>query len=95
MYTTNRNEKARYGRIKFVHIGVKFLYDHGGTTNRDITKGPLTPMVNDSGKVSIGEVKKNDLAFRVNATPRKVLGKVLTGFIITEPDMKKARIRRR
>ena len=46
-----------------MHIVVKFLYDHGETADRDITKGPLSLIVNDSGKISIREVRKNDLAF--------------------------------
>ena len=49
MYTLNISEKIRYGIIKSVHIGVKLLYDHEGTTNQDITKGFLTPIVIDSG----------------------------------------------
>ena len=32
-----------------MHIGVKLLYDHGGTTDRDVTKGLPTPIINDSG----------------------------------------------
>ena len=78
-----------------MHIGVELLYDHGGITDWDITKGLPTSTVNDSGKISVGEVRKNDLAFQMNVTPRKVLQKVLTGFIITEPDMKRGRIKRR
>ena len=35
--------------IKSMHIGVKLLYNHGGTADRDVTKGLLTPTVNDSG----------------------------------------------
>ena len=49
MDTLNRSEKARYGVIKSVHIGVKLLYDHGGTIDQDITKGFPTLTVNDSG----------------------------------------------
>ena len=78
-----------------MHIEVKLLYNHGGTTDWDITKGLPTPTVNDSGKISIEEVRKNGLAFRMNATPRKARLKVLMGFIITKLDMKRGRIRKR
>ena len=78
-----------------MHIGVKLLYDHGETADRDITKGPLILIVNDSGKISIGEVRKNDLAFQMNATSRKVFRKVLTGFIITELNVKGGKVKGR
>ena len=41
--------------------------------------------MNDSGKVGVGEVRQNDLAFRMNATSRKVLRECLVGIIITKP----------
>ena len=78
-----------------MHIGVKLLYDHGGSSDPDVTKELPTPTVNDSGKVSIGKIRKDDLAFRMNVASRKVLRKVHTGFIITEPNMRRRRIRRR
>ena len=49
MYTSNRSEKARYRRIKFVHVGVELLYDHGGTSDWDFTKELLILTVDDSG----------------------------------------------
>ena len=40
--------------------------------------------MNDSGKVSVGEVRQNDLAFQMNTLSRKVLRECLVGIIITE-----------
>ena len=82
-----------YRVIKSEHIRVELLYDHEGTSDRDITKRLPTPTVDDSGKVSIGKGKKNDLAFQMNATSRKVLRKVLMGFTIMEPN-RRSRIRK-
>ena len=53
----------RYKVIKSVHIGVKLLYDHGRTSDQDVTKRLPTPTVDDSGKVNIEKVRKDDLAF--------------------------------
>ena len=44
--------------------------------------------MNDRGKVGVGKVQQNDLAFRMNASSREVLRKCLKGIIITEPDSK-------
>ena len=55
--------EIRYKIIKSVHVGVKLLYDHRGTSDRDVTKGLPTPTVGDNGKVSITKIQKNDLAF--------------------------------
>ena len=44
--------------------------------------------MDDSGKVSVGEVRQDDLAFRMNASSRKVLKEVWFGFLITESDRK-------
>ena len=52
----------RYRVIKSVYIGVKLLYDHGETSDWDVTKGLPTPIVDDSGKVSIEKIGKDDLA---------------------------------
>ena len=47
--------------------------------------------MNDSGKVSVGEVRQNDLVFRMNATSRKVLRECLVDIIITEPKRERER----
>ena len=47
--------------------------------------------MNDSGKVSVGEVRQNDLAFRMNATSGKVLRECLVDIIITEPKRERER----
>jgi len=38
----------RYKSINSVHIGVKLLYDHRGTSERDVTKRLPIPTMNDS-----------------------------------------------
>ena len=43
--------------------------------------------MNDRGKVSVGKVQQNDLAFRINASSREVLRKCLKGIIITKPKL--------
>ena len=95
MDTLNRSDETRYRIIKSVHIGVKLLYDHEGTTHQDLTKRLLTLTVNNSGKSGIGEVRYENVAFRMNATFGEALRKVLTGFIIMELDMEWSRVRRR
>ena len=49
MSTLNASDEMRYGVIKSVHIGVKLLYDHGGTADHDVIKGLPISTVNDSG----------------------------------------------
>ena len=49
MRTLNASDEMRYRVIKSMHIGLKLLYDHGGTTDRGVTKGLPAPTVNDSG----------------------------------------------
>ena len=44
--------------------------------------------MNDNGKVDVGKVQQNDLAFQMNTSSRKVLQECLKGIIITEPDSK-------
>ena len=50
--------------------------------------------MNDKGKVNVGKVRQNNLAFRMNASSREVLQECLKGIIIMEPDSKRRRIRR-
>ena len=38
MRTLNAREEMRYKSINSVHIGVKLLYDHEGTSDRNVTK---------------------------------------------------------
>ena len=47
------------------------MYDHGGTSVRDVIKRLPTPTVDDSGKVSIGKIRKDDLVFWMNPISRK------------------------
>ena len=36
--TSNTREEIRYKNVDSVHIGVKLLYDHEGTSDWDVTK---------------------------------------------------------
>ena len=38
MRTSNTSDKMRYFIIKSMHIEVKILYDHGGTSDLDATQ---------------------------------------------------------
>ena len=71
-----------------MQIKVKLLYDHGGTSDQDAIKGLPTPTIDDSGKVSIGKIQKDDFAFRMNAASRKVLREVHPGLLITKSNVR-------
>ena len=88
------NEKERYWTINLVHVGVEFLDKHERTCDWDVTQWLPSPTVNDKGKVSVGKVRQNDLAFRMNASSREVLRECLKGIIIIEPDSRRRRISR-
>ena len=93
--TLNASRKERYWKIKTMHVGVKLLNQHGRTSDRDVTQWLPSPTVNDSGKVSVSEVRQNDSMFRLNTSSRKVLWEFLSGILITEPNVRRSRIRRR
>ena len=78
-----------------MHVGVKLLDKHERTGDQDVKQWLLSPTVNDIGKVGVGEVHQNDLAFRMNASSGKVLRESLSSILITEPNMRRSRIRRR
>ena len=63
MNTLNTSDKMRYRVIESMHIGVELLYHREGMSDRDVTKGLLTPTIKDSGKVGIEKIRKDDLAF--------------------------------
>ena len=63
MRISNASDEMRYKVIKSVHIGVKLLYDHGGTSDQNATKGLPTLTIDDSGKVSIRKIQQDDLMF--------------------------------
>ena len=88
------NEKERYWTINSVHVGVKLLDKQERTCDRDVTQWLPSPTVNDKGKVNVGKVQQNDLAFRMNAKSREVLRECLKGIIITEPNNRRRRINR-
>ena len=92
--TSNASEKERYWTIYPVHVGVKLLDKNERTWDRDVTQWLPSPTVNDRGKVSVGKVWQNDLAFRMNASSKEVLRECLKGIIITEPNRRRRRISR-
>ena len=92
--TSNASEEERYWTINPVHVGVELLDKHERTGDRDITQWLPSPTMNDRGKVDVGKVRQNDLAFRMNVSSREVLRKCLKGIIITEPSVRRWRIRR-
>ena len=87
----------RYRGIDIVYIGVKLLYKHNGTSQRYPTKRFPAPSLIDTGERSVGKVRQNDMALRMNATFLKVLKEVLLGLPITEPNVERGnrRIKRR
>ena len=86
--TSNASEEKRYWPINPMHVGVKLLDKQERTGDRDVTQWLPSPTVNDRGKVGVGKVRQNDLAFRMNASSKKVLRKCLEGIIIMEPNMR-------
>ena len=92
--TSNVSKEKRYWTINPMHVGVKHLDKHERTSDQDVTQWLPSPTVNDSGKVSVSKVLQNDLVFGMNAMSRKVLRECLVGIIITEPKMRRSRIRR-
>ena len=93
--TSNTSEEERYWTINLVHVVVKLLDKHERIGDWDDTQWLPSLIVNDRGKVSVGKVWQNDLAFWLNATSRKVFQKCLKGIIITEPNVRRWRIRSR
>ena len=92
--TSNASEEERYWMVNPMHVGVKLLDKHERTCDWDVTQWLPSPTMNDRGKVSVGKVRQNDLAFRMNASSREVLQKCLKGIIITELDVRRRRISR-
>ena len=80
-----------------MHVGVKLLYEHGGTPQGYLTKRFPSLSVIDIEKRSIGKVRQNHMALWMNAMFRKVLREILMGFLIMEPNVKRGngRIKRR
>ena len=93
--TSNSSKEKRYWTINPVYVGVKLLDKHERTSDWDVTQWFTSPTMNDSEKVSVGEVRQNDLVFRMNASSRKILRECLVGIIITERKRERSRIKRR
>ena len=87
-HTSNASEEKRYWSTNPVHVEVKLLDKHERTGDRDVTQWLPSPTVNDRGKVGVSKIHQDDLAFRMNASSRKVLRKCLKGIIIMEPNMR-------
>ena len=92
--TSYASEEEKYWMINPVHVRVELLDKHDRTGDQDITQWLPSPTVNDRRKVGVGNVRQNDLTFRMNSSSRKVLQKCLKGIIITEPNVRRCRIRR-
>ena len=92
--TSDTSNKMRYRVVNFMHVGVELLNQHEKTSDGLITKRLSFPTVNDSGKVGVSKMTQNDLAFRMNASSRKVFHKCLMGIIITETERERCMIRR-
>ena len=67
--TSNASKEKRYWTINPVYVGVKLLDKHERTNDWNVTQRLPSPTV----KVGVGEVRQNDLAFRMKAASRKVL----------------------
>ena len=93
-HTSNARDEMRYWIIESMHVEVELLDQYRWTSDRGITKWFPSPTIDDSEKVNVREVWQRDLAFRMNASSRKVLKEVRFGLLITEPDMRGSRIRR-
>ena len=93
--TSNASNEMRYWEIKSMYVGVELLDQHRWTGDRDVTQWPPFLIVDDNGKVSVGEVRQDDLAFKMNASSREVLKEVWFGLFITEPDRERSSISRR
>ena len=74
-HISNASNEERYWKIKSMYVGVKLLDQHRWTCDRDVTQWLPFPTVNDSGNVSVREVRQDDLVFRMNDSSRKVLKK--------------------
>ena len=92
--TSNSSEEERYWMINPVNVGVELLDKHKRTCDRDVTQWLPSSTVNDRGKVDVGKVRQNDLAFWMTTLSREVLQKCLKSIIITELNIRRWRTRR-
>ena len=77
--SSNKCSKLRYRGINTMHIRVKLMYDHDRTTHGHLTERFPSSIVNDIGQSSIGKVRQNHVALRMNTTFKEVLRKFLMG----------------
>ena len=78
-----------------MYIGVKLLYKHDKTPQRSLKKIFLAPSPNDSRERNVRKVQQDNMTLWINTTFLKVLREVLTGLLITEPNVKKGKRTRR
>ena len=71
--TSNEHSKQWHRGIDTMYIGVKLLYNHNRTSQRTHIERSPTPSPNDGRERSVGKVRQNDLAFRMNAASLEVL----------------------
>ena len=79
--------KLRYRGIDIVYIGVKILYKHDETPHGSLKKRFPPPSPNDSREKSVGKIRQDNMALRMNATFLEVLREVLSGLLITKPNV--------
>ena len=70
-----------------MYIGVKILYKHGETPYGSLKKRFPPPSPNDSGERSVGKIRQDNMALRMNATFLEVIREVLSGLLITKPNV--------
>ena len=56
-----------------MYIGVKILYKHGETPYGSLKKRFPPPSPNDSGERSVGKIRQDNMALRMNATFLEVI----------------------
>ena len=94
-HTSNASNEMRYWIIESMHVEVKLLDQHRWTSDWGITQWPLSYTIDDSGKVGVREVRQDDLAFKMNASSRKVLKEVWFCLLITKPDRERSSVSRK
>ena len=71
-----------------MYIEVKLLYKHNGTPQGTLKKRFPASNPNDNKERSFGKIQRDNLVFWMNATFLEVLQEVLSGILITEPNVK-------
>ena len=94
--TSKCSGKPRYRGIDTMYIRVKILYKYNWTPQGTLKQRFPAPSPNDRGERSVGKIQLDNMALRMNTMFLKVLQEVLSGFLITEPNVERRnRIKRR